>query len=235
MIEAVVVGRVGVDFTPATPSHVARCGGRLRPRGRRVRRQHRDGPGQARDPHGRDLRGRRRRARRSRACVPLGGGDRRGVTGHSARVADAGRVLRGLAARALPGDLLPPRTRARDPADGGRPAGRDARRGASRHRLRDAPGHRARPAPRRSACWSCGSRPAAGAPRRPRSSTSTGGRRCGTTRPRRRRSSPAPRGWPTSSSAATPSSPRRACARRRQRMRDRRSSCSSTAPAASRS
>ena len=107
MIEAIVIGRVGVDLTPATSrTTLAAADAFVRAVGGFAGNI---GTGLARlgirtavvsavgdDGHGDHVR-----------SFLAGEGIDVGPIGHHGRLADAGRVLRGLAARSLPGHVLP--------------------------------------------------------------------------------------------------------------------------------
>ena len=152
----------------------ARRGAHVHALRRRLRRQRRDRARAARRACRDRLARRRRRARRVRPRLARRRGRRRPLPRHRPVLADAADVLRGLAAGPLPAHLLPPADRA-----GLAALARGLRRGGGRRGaapLRD--GHRPRAvavaARRRSRrCARTAAR---------RSSTSTGARRCGTTR-----------------------------------------------------
>ena len=145
MIEAIVIGRVGVDLTPATPrTTLAAADAFVRAVGGFAGNI---GTGLARlgirtavvsavgdDGHGDHV----------RSFLSGEGIDVGPIVDH-ARLADAGRVLRGLAAGPLPGHLLPAGARGRDTPDLRRHAGRAARHGPRGDRLGDAAGRGAGP------------------------------------------------------------------------------------------
>ena len=201
MIDAAVLGRVGIDLYPneletplaeygRSPASSAGSPGTSRPGSR----------ASACAP--RSSRASAPTARRLRPRLPRARGRRRALPRHRPVLADAADVLRGVAARPVPDHLLPQADRPRLAALRRRTSTRKRSR-PRRCSTRRAPASRSRRAGRRRSrrCGRTAGR---------RSSTSTGGRRSGTTRPSIRARRGRRLQLPTSSSATRRRSGRRA-------------------------